>query len=131
MASIRTTFRAIVVAGVIASLGAGSFCPCSADLVAHRVSHQIPPGSHYCACVLKSGHCHCGKACQCGQPMPQKNKVPFIPTSSNDRGQPLGLPTDVAMIDHSAVAALHSHNGPNTLTASNLTLIAQGTRLNV
>ena len=131
MASILASLRVAVVAGLVTSLSAGNFCACAADGVSGRMRSHAFDGSHVCACVLKTGHCRCGAACHCGQQLPQKNNDPAAPNSSNDRNQPLGLAADFAANNQATVVAFHAHFDLNRLAKSNLTLVAQGTRLNV
>jgi hypothetical protein len=63
--------------------------------------------------------------------LPQKDNDPAAPNSSNDRNQPLGLAADFAVISQATVVAFHAHFDLNPLAKSNLTLVAQETRLNV
>jgi hypothetical protein len=131
MTSIIVNLRVAVVAGLITSLSAGNFCPCAADGVSGRMGRHASHASHVCTCVLKTGHCRCGAACHCGQKLPQKGSDPAAPNSSNDRSQPVGLAADFAASSQATFVAFHAHFDLNPLSKSNLTLIAQGTRLNV
>jgi hypothetical protein len=63
--------------------------------------------------------------------LPQKDNNPAAPNSSNDRSQPVGLAADFAASSQATFVAFHAHFDLNPLSKSNLTLIAQGTRLNV
>ena len=131
MGSVSSAFRAVIVAGLIASLSAGSLCPCAADGVQGRMPRHVSHGCHICACILKTGHCRCGAACHCGQQLPQKDNDPAAPNSSNDRSRPLGLAANFAANSHTTAVAFHVQFDVYCLSTSNLTLVAQGTRLNV
>jgi hypothetical protein len=131
MASILANLRNIIVAGLVVSLSVGSMCPCSADVINGRLPRHVSQGSHRCACVLKTGHCRCGAACHCGQQLPQRDNEPAAPNSPNDRNQPLGLAAVFAASSQATVVAFHAHFDLNPLAKSNLTLVAQGSRLNV
>ena len=130
MDSIRTTFRAIVAAGLIVSLGFAGTCPCVADGARGSLPRQASHTSHTCPCVLKTGHCGCGSACQCGQRLPQKDNEPAAPNRSNDRGQPLGLAADAASFSGTAAVAIQALGCPALVTCGSSSLVAQGTRLN-
>ncbi len=131
MASILPSLRGLVVAGLIASLTIGGLCPCGDAADTHRSPRQASHASHACACVLKTGHCHCGAGCHCGQKLPQKDNDPAVPNSSNDREQMLGLAVEFATASHATVVVFHAQSDLNLLSSSKLTLFAQGTRLNV
>ncbi len=134
MGSIRTTFRAvfraIVAAGLIVSLGIGGTCPCAADGGRGSLPRQASHTSHICPCVLKTGHCNCGSACQCGKRLPQKDSEPAAPNRSNDRSQPLGLAAAAASFSGTAAVAIQVLGCPAHLTGGNISLVAQGIRLN-
>jgi hypothetical protein len=131
MAPLFTTFRRLIVACLIAGLTAGAFCPCGFagnELRSRRIAH---PTTHICKCVLKTGHCHCGSACQCGQPAPQPPKDPATPGTSSERNQSLGLATSVTPGVVASHVDFHDCFDSNIFSASALTLVAQGTRLNI
>ncbi len=130
MESIRTTFRAIVAAGLIVSLGFAGICPCSADGARGSLPRQACDTSHQCTCVVKTGHCDCASACQCGQRLPQKDDEPAVPNRSSDRGQPLGLAADAANVNGAATVAIQALGCPGLSTGNSLSLIAQETRFN-
>jgi hypothetical protein len=131
MASILSSLRVAVVAGLVTSLSAGNFCLCADDAFNSRMHSRVSHGSHVCACCLKTGHCRCGAACHCGQKLPQKDNDPAVPNNSNDRGQTFGLAAEFAAVRHATAVAFHAQFDLNPLSSSNLTLVAQGTRLNV
>ncbi len=130
MAPIFATFRVIVTASLLVIMGVAGICPCTADVAGRDLQRKARQSSHVCRCVLKTGHCCCGTACQCGQQVPQKDNKPAIPSTSNDRGQPLGLVVDAMASNGSAAVAYHAHCCPALLASGNLSLVAQGTRLN-
>ena len=131
MASILSNLRAVVVAGLICGLSAGNVCSCGFDGAGGSMRGHDRHCSHVCTCTLKTGHCHCGAACHCGQKLPQKDNDPAAPNSSNDRGQSLGLAEDFAAIDPSTITAFRVQFELNPLSSSNQTLVAQCTRINV
>lgn len=132
MASVFANLRTVVVACLVVSLSTMSLCPCAAGLDRGRMRSQRFQESHVCTCVLRTGHCRCGHTCHCGQQLPRKgNDTPAVPDTSNYRGQALGLVADAATTGHAAVVAFYAHFDVNVISTSNLTLVAQGTRLNV
>ena len=130
MASVRATSRMMIVAGLVAGLGFAGICPCSAGSARGGMPHRASRTSHICPCVLATGHCCCGAACQCGKQAPQKDNEPAVPSPSNDRSQPLGLVANAATLTGITLAACHADCCPAMLTGGNLSLVAQGTRLN-
>ena len=127
---IRTTFRAIVAAGLVVSLGFAGICPCEADGARGKCSRHASHTSHLCDCVLKTGHCDCASACQCGQRLPQKDDEPAVPNRSSDRGQPLGAVADAASVSGAVAVALQAVSCPALVTRGGSSLIAQETRFN-
>jgi hypothetical protein len=108
MASILSTLRVALVAGLVTSLSLGNVCLCGNDAVSARTLRQDSPGSHVCTCCMKTGRCLCGAACHCGQKLPQKDNDPAAPNTSNDRSQPLGLAADFAASSEAIVVAFHA-----------------------
>jgi hypothetical protein len=126
----RAVFRATVTAGLIASLGFAGICPHAADGARGRLPRQASHTSHNCPCVLNTGHCSCGSACQCGQRLPQKDNEPAAPNRSNDRGQPLGIAADAASFSGTTAVAIQALGCPAHLTGGSTSLLTLGTRLN-
>lgn len=124
MDSVRTTFRAIVAAGLIVSLGFGGVC--ATDAASGSLQRKGCLASQMCHCGLKTMHCNCESTCHCGQQLPQKDNYP----ASKDGGQPLGFAADNGSFSASTAVTIQAHIGPVLLSGGSFSLIAQGTRLN-
>jgi hypothetical protein len=126
-----TTSRAVIVAGMIASLGFAGVCPCSAGgALGEQRPRHVSHTTHICPCILRKGHCCCGTACQCAHQAPQQENQPAVPNPSNERGQPLGLAVDTSTFSASAAILFHAQLHAELLISGNLSLVVQGTRLN-
>jgi hypothetical protein len=124
MDSVRTTFRAIVAAGLIICLGFGGVC--ATDAAGGSFLQKGCLASQMCRCGLKTMHSNCESACHCGQQLPQKDNYP----ASKDSGQPLGFAADSGNFSGSTAVAIQAYIGPVLLIGGSPSLIAQGTRLN-
>ena len=132
MGAVISTLRGLMIAGMIASVGFAGVCPCSAHLAGGTSSrHAAGVPQHICPCVLKTGRCCCGAACHCGQQAPQRENEPVAPSSSNDRSQPIALVAYTATLCGTIAAVGHAKFSAASFSAESLSLVAQGTRLNI
>lgn len=131
MSTVRSTLRFLITASLLLCLSTLSVFPrvMVGQALGATVSDSAGASEKHCCCGTEDGRC-CGMACCQTSPNPQEKQGPEAPRSSEDRGQPFGLPTiadaDAALLGRDA-ASICDH--PACLSGSSL--IALSIRLNL
>ena len=125
--TMRTLIAAVLVVGVsFASIG-----QCGAVRTGDRILRPASHSTHKCACCGTNEPCQCKSTCQPGKRSPQQGNDLAVLNGKNDWEQPLGLSPAVTTHGPAAAVVLRARIEDNRLSADILSLVAQGTRLNV
>lgn len=130
MNTIRFTARLAITGVLLVGLTTTSVYPRLMAADGRGRALRAIAGQTVCCCGTKDGRC-CGTAC-CQLPTPRQEKSPALPSGSDDRSGPLGLPAAaLAKVAAADAISLYAAVDGDSAPAGRLTLHCLNVRLNI